>query len=113
LSILLHGTFLILLFLMIFWAINAVQSLHDKLDQIPGTDSGVSLIIQTLKEHRSSVHDEIEACRWQMDPLHQTVEGVQDRLYLLLRQYDNLLEIALKLEKNTPARVDSPDARNR
>lgn len=111
-SILIHGTFLVLLFLVIFWGINSLQSLHDKLDQIPGTDAGVALIIAKLKEDRQAVHDEIEACRWQMDPLNQTVEGVRDRLHLLLLQYDNMLALLESLEKNTPARVDSPGAIN-
>ena len=108
-SIIIHGVFLFVLFLIIFWGLNSLAQLNDKLDQLPGMDTGVSRLLAQLRADRQSIHDEIEAARWQMDPMHQSLDSVKDRLGKLLQQYDKLLDI---VEKNAVSRVDSRNGSN-
>jgi hypothetical protein len=112
LSIIVHGTFLFMLFLVIFWGLNSLQSLHEKVDEIPGSGAGVATILAQLRADRASLHGEIEGLRFQLDPLSQSLDyekrdrlNLEDRLTKLLTQYDSLLAL---VEKNARQRVDFP-----
>jgi primosomal protein N'' len=116
-SILIHGVFLFLLFVLIFWTLESLDRLHTKIDEIPGSGAGVTTILLALRLDRAAFHDEIEGLRFQLDPVHQTLDAhnrtnldLDDRLTRLQERYDRLLSI---IEKNAVTSVDSPDAPNR
>lgn len=109
-SIIIHGIFLFVLFLLFFWLLNSLTSLHDKVDEMPGSGAGVTTILLQLRLDRALLHDEIEGLRWQLDPVHQSFDAqrkdtlnLHDRLTDLLAKYDKLLDL---VEKNAPPGVD-------
>ena len=115
-SILIHGGFLFLLFILIFWTLNSLSGLHQKIDEIPGSGAGVTTILMALRLDRAAFHEEIEGLRFQLDPIHQTLDahgrtnlGLDARLTSLQQRYDALLAI---IEKNAPSSVDSGDGAN-
>ena len=116
LSILIHGVFLFILFLLIFWTLNSLSRLHEKIDEIPGTGAGVTTILLQLALDRAAFHEEIEGLRFQLDPIHQSLDSerrnyldLDDRLTRLQQRYDRLLSI---VEKNASIAVNSADAAN-
>lgn len=116
-SILIHGVFLFLLFVLIFWTLDSLDRLHRKVDEIPGSGAGVTTILMHLRLDRAAFHDEIEGLRFQLDPLHQTLDAhsrtnldLDARLTSLQQRYDALLAI---IEKNAPSGVHSGDGANR
>lgn len=109
-SIIIHGVFLFILFLLFFWVLNSLTSLHDKVDEIPGSGAGVTTILLQLRLDRAAFHEEIEGLRFQLDPVHQSLDSerrnyleLDDRLTRLQQRYDSLLAI---VEKNAPTGVD-------
>jgi hypothetical protein len=116
-SILIHGIVVFLLFVLIFWTLDSLSRLHDKVDEIPGSGAGVTTILMHLRLDRAAFHEEIEGLRFQLDPIHQSLDSerrnyleMDDRLTRLQERYDRLLSI---IEKNAVTSVDSPDAPNR
>lgn len=116
-SIIIHGVFLFLLFLLIFWILNSLDRLHEKVDEIPGSGAGVSVILLQLRLDRASFHEEIEGLRFQLDPVHQALDSdrrnyldLDVRLTSLQQRYDALLSI---VEKNTVQSVDSANGAKR
>jgi hypothetical protein len=115
-SIIIHGVFLFFLFLLIFWILNSLGRLHEKVDEMPGSGAGVTTILLALRLDRAAFHEEIEGLRFQLDPIHQSLDAerrsyldVDDRLTRLQQRYDRLLSI---VEKNAPKAVDSADGHN-
>jgi hypothetical protein len=110
-SILIHGLFLFLLFVLIFWTLESLSRLHQKVDEIPGSGAGVTTILLQLRLNRQAFYDDIEGLRFQLDPLHQSLDGqrreqlaLDQRLSQLTAKYDELLSI---VEKNAVSPVDS------
>lgn len=115
-SILIHGVFLFVLFVLIFWTLESLDRLHTKIDEIPGSGAGVTTILLALRLDRAAFHDEIEGLRFQLDPVHQTLDAhnrtnldLDDRLTRLQQRYDALLAI---VEKNARTGVHSVDGTN-
>jgi hypothetical protein len=115
-SILVHGILVFLLFIPLLWLVDSVGSLHDKVDEIPGTGAGVTTILMNLALDRAAFHEDIEGLRFQLDPVHQTLDAhnrtnldLDARLTSLQQRYDALLAI---VEKNARNGVDSADGAN-
>jgi hypothetical protein len=115
-SIIIHGVFLFLLFLLIFWIVDSLSRLHEKIDEIPGSGAGVTTILMALRLDRAAFSEDIEGLRFQLDPIHQSLDSdrrsyldLDDRLTRLQQRYDRLLAI---VEKNAPKAVDSADGAN-
>jgi hypothetical protein len=115
--IIVEGISVVLLFLGLYAIFSSLDRLHGKVDEIPGSGAGVAVILAELRTDRNSLHDEIEGLRWQLDPIHRSLDverrnyiGLEDRLSSLLAQYDKLL---ILIEKNAHSGVDSRDGVNR
>jgi uncharacterized protein (DUF3084 family) len=108
-----EGISIVLLFLGLYAVFDSLEQLHGKVDEIPGSGAGVATILAQLRADRASVHAELEGVRWQLDPIHQSLDverrnhlAQEDRLTRLVEQYDKLLTL---VEKNTVHSVDSTD----